>query len=295
MVLRTTHAANVNTDLIQSNPLASNASTTSFSEQVASMLENYLGESANGSQLKDATQPLESRNSDGRQASAALMASNIPSPISNSETAAAADAPADTSPSDTPAPNPGLTTGVPLAQAMQTFVSDWSILTPQQVAFQLANASGTGGGDPTASVPGTSMVYGDLNQSQQFAYQYALNYGTGGLSMQDFLTQNAGPTAAWNQSYNQTSKNANIQAAVESSYQVKSSNQVEAGETPLAVPAATSSGGMLASSGNLDNLPNPALIQYLPPEQQAAARAALAAEGAYGANITAVADAYTSL
>ncbi len=266
------------------------------------MLENYLGESANGSQFGAATQPFASQNSDGRQASAALMAPNIPSPLSNPETAAAADAPADaspapaeTSPADTPAPNPGLTTGVPLAQAMQNFVSDWSTLTPQQVAFQLANASGTGGGDPTASVPGTSMVYGDLNQSQQFAYQYALNYGTGGLSMQDFLTQNAGPTAAWNQSYNQTSQNANIQAAVESSYQVKSSGQVEAGETPLAVPAATTSGGMLASSGNLDNLPNPAMIQYLPADQQAAARAALAAEGAYGANLTAVADAYSSV
>jgi hypothetical protein len=171
--------------------------------------------------------------------------------------------------------------------ALQEFTRGWSVLTPQQMAFQLANA-GSGGGDPRAIVPGTSLTFGQLNQVQQLAYQYAAGYGTGGLSMQDFLTQNAGPQAAWNQSYNQTQLDPVIQAAVDSSY------QVAAGGVPMPIQAPAADGTPQADSGNADNLPNPAMIQYLPQDQQAAAQAALAAEGVYGDNIAAAANAYTS-
>ena len=119
------------------------------------------------------------------------------------------------------------------------------------------------------------MTFGDLTQSQLTAYIYAQTWGTGGLSMQDFLNQNLGPQTPWNLSYNQIQANPDIQASAAAAAQ-EASNAY----TPH------------ASSGNADNLPNPALIQYLPPEQRAAAEAAVAAEGPYGTNIAAAAEAY---
>jgi hypothetical protein len=172
---------------------------------------------------------------------------------------------------------------------LQNFANDWSALTPQEVTFQLANASGTGGGDPTAMVPGTTLTFGQLNQTQQDAYQYGLNYGTGGLSMQDFLTQNSGPQAAWNQSYDQTQLMPTVQTAVDSSY------QVAAGGIPMPIQAPDEYGAPPAASGNAYNLPNPELIQYLPQNEQAAAEVAVAAEGAYGDNVTAAATAYAAV
>jgi hypothetical protein len=158
---------------------------------------------------------------------------------------------------------------------MQGLAADWSVLTPQQTAFELANG-GQGGGDATAVVPGTSLTFGQLNQAQQVAYQYGEDYGTNGLSMQDFLTQNAGPQAAWNLSYDQTQQNQTIQGAVDSAY------QVSPGGVPMPIQAPNEYGTPPPLSGNADNLPNPALIPYLPQDQQAAAWAALASEGSYG-------------
>jgi hypothetical protein len=106
----------------------------------------------------------------------------------------------------------------PLQNELQSFQNSWSSLTPSEVAFQLANAAGTGGGPPTATVPGTTMTFGDLNQTQQIAYQYGTDFGTGGLSMQDLLTQSAGPATAWNLSYNQIQASPVIQAAVDPAY-----------------------------------------------------------------------------
>jgi hypothetical protein len=110
----------------------------------------------------------------------------------------------------------------PLQNELQSFEDSWSSLTPSEVAFQLANAAGTGGGAPTATVPGTNMTFGDLNQTQQIAYQYGTDFGTGGLSMQDLLAQSAGPDAAWNLSYNQIQASPVIQAAVDPAYSVVS-------------------------------------------------------------------------
>jgi len=110
----------------------------------------------------------------------------------------------------------------PLQNELQSFQNSWSSLTPSEVAFQLANAAGTGGGPSTATVPGTTMTFGDLNQTQQIAYQYGTDFGTGGLSMQDLLTQSAGPATAWNLSYNQIQASPVIQAAVDPAYSVVS-------------------------------------------------------------------------
>ena len=130
------------------------------------------------------------------------------------------------------------------------------------------------------------MTFGDLNQVQQLAYQYGTDYGTGGVSMQDFLTQNAGPSTAWNLSYNQIQANSDIQAAADPAYQMPASG------APVATQAPNEYGTAPTTSGNLDNLPDPALIQYLPQDEQAAAEAAVAAEGTYGTNIAAAAQAY---
>ena len=108
------------------------------------------------------------------------------------------------------------------------------------------------------------MTFGQLNQSQQAAYQYALNYGTGGLSMTDFLTQNAGPQTAWNISYDQAQLIPGIQAAANSSYQVSATGSYG----PIQAP--NEYGGVPSATGNADNLPNPAMIQYLPQDEQAA-------------------------
>jgi hypothetical protein len=169
---------------------------------------------------------------------------------------------------------------------LQDFANTWSVLTPQQVAFQLANASGTGGGPPSAAVPGGTITFGDLTQSQQIAFQYAQDSGTGGLSMDDFLAQNVGPQTAWNISYNEAQAIPAIQAAANPSY------QVAADGTSAPIQAPNQYATPPAVSGNAYNLPNPALIPYLPPDQQAAAWAALAAEGPYGENAASAASAY---
>ncbi len=108
--------------------------------------------------------------------------------------------------------------------------------------------------------------------------------------MQTFLTQSAGPTAAWNQSYNQIPRaSADIHSMANPGYVANADGVPMPQQAPPNEYAAAP-----ASSGNLDNLPNPALIQFLPPDQQAAAEAALAAEGPCGTNIAAVANAYSN-
>lgn len=173
-----------------------------------------------------------------------------------------------------------------LQDQIQSLEDSWAALTPQQVAFQLANASGTGGGAATATVPGTNLTFGDLTQTQQLAYQYGVDYGTGGQSMQDFLNANAGPNLPWNLSYNQIQSNPDIMASADPSY------QAQGGSVASSQQAASGSSTPMALSGNADNLPNPALIQYLPADEQAAAEAALAAEGPYGTNISGAAESY---
>jgi hypothetical protein len=282
---------------------ASTDTIDSFAQQLESALESYFGQSGHGSQFDINIQPAQGQESGSGQY---LVTITTPSAAATSTTAASAGPVTATTPSagattgsagagtaaDTTSPPTGVMAGtsVPsLSSVMEDFAKGWSVMTPQQVAFQLANASGTGGGDPTATVPGTTLTYGQLNQSQQAAYQYALNYGTGGLSMTDFLTQNAGPQTAWNISYDQAQLIPAIQAAADSSYQVASDGSYG----PIQAPQGNG-GGDPPASGNLDNLPNPAMIQYLPLDQQAAAEAALAAEGPYGANIGAAADAYAT-
>jgi hypothetical protein len=250
---------------------ASINSTDSFERQLESALATYLGQSGIRQEL-DLNIQLNQRQESG---SGQNLVTSVTLPMADPSAPPAAPV------AETPSSAP------PLSEVLQGFANGWSTLTPQQVAFQLANASGSGGGDPSATVPGTTLTFGQLNQTQQLAYQYALNYGTGDRSMQAFLTQNTGPRAAWNLSWDQSQQTPAIQAAVDSSY------QVAAGGVPMPIQAAANS-GLPTASGNADNLPNPAMIQYLPPDQQAAAEAAVAAEGAYGDNIAAAAIAYAA-
>ena len=269
-------------------------SVDSFAQQLASALQSYLGSSGTGSQLDISIQKSPGQNSDGRQ----YIVTVNPPPTAASTAASGADAPATTpttpvstsstavsSASSLGSDGNPVATAPSLAALFQSFENDWSVLTPQQVAFQLANAAGSGGGLPTEAVPGTSLTYGQLTQCQQIALQYAQDSGTGGGSMQDFLTENTGPPTAWNISYNQAQSIAAIQAQADPSYQVIADGSPSVIQAPLnTTPDAV--------SGNEYNLPNPAMIQYLPPDQQAAALAALAAEGPYGQNAATAAAEY---
>ena len=302
MVSLTSNSPGPVSDLIFSSAATTSASTNtsvSFAQQLESALASYFGQSGNGSKFEIDIQQEKGQGSGSGQF--LVTVTTPPAAVTTTPGAAATPAPAaiaalDAAPApsvsavdDAPSAPHALMTGgtVPsLSSVMRDFATGWSVMTPQQVAYQLANASGTGGGDPTSTVPGTTLTFGQLTQSQQVAYQYALNYGTGGLSMTDFLTQNAGPQAAWNISYNQAQLIPAIQADVVSSYQVSA----EGAAPPLQAPQEY--GMPPAASGNPDNLPNPAMIQYLPLDQQAAAEAAVAAEGPYGENVAAAAKAY---
>lgn len=272
-------------------------STNSFSQQLLSALESFLNQSGSGSQIQMTIQQEPGQNSDGSQylvtlTSPATASSNTATGTTQASATPASASPAAVTQSSTAAlPAGGGIAGDPgmpittLDSQIQDMEQQWSSLTPSQVAFQLANAAGTGGGDPTATVPGTTMTFGDLNQTQQLAYQYGTDYGTGSMSMQDFLQANSGPATAWNLSYNQIQGNSEIQAAVDPAYQ-----QVAAAGGPLQAP--NEYGTAPATSGNADNLPNPALIPYLPADQQAAAWAALSAAGDYGSSTASAAAAY---
>jgi hypothetical protein len=262
-------------------------STTSFSQQLLSALESFLGQSGSGSQISITS---EGQNSGSSQYLVTLTGPAAATPAGSTTPAATPASTVSTASSALATPAASLSfTGsasgmpvTPLQGQIAALETSWSSLTPGQVAFQLTNAAGTGGGDPTATVPGTTMTYGDLNQVQQLAFQYGTDYGTGGVSMQDFLTQNAGPSQPWNLSYNQIQANPDLQAAASASSTLTQGNSLPPNEY----------GTQVSSSGNADNLPNPALIQYLPEDEQAAAYAAVAAEGAYGTNIAAAVQAY---
>jgi hypothetical protein len=262
-------------------PAASTDTLDSFAQQLETALETYLGQSGGASQFDINIQPSQGQESGSGQYTVTITTP----PVAASSTAAAtpvlaasATPVAETTSASAPAATGTASPeGGGLSAVLQDFTNGWSMMTPQQVAFQLANASGTGGsGDPNGLVAGTSLTFGQLTQTQQLAYQYAQNNGTSGLSMQDFLTQNAGPQAAWNLSYNQIQLVPQVEGVVDSS--------------PSQVP--NQYGMAPSASGNADNLPNPAMIQYLPQSEQAAAEAAVAAEGPYGQNIAAAVSAY---
>jgi hypothetical protein len=305
MVSSTSNVSNALTDSITLNAApatggtSSTDSTNSFTEQLVSALESFMGQAGNGSQVQITIQPEQGQNSGGSQylvtltspstastpaASAALTSASTNTPAA-SATAAASQEPA--------TPAAALTTsyeGMPITtiqEQIQQMEDSWAVMTPQQVAFQLANVAGTGGGVPTATVPGTTLTFGDLTQTQQLAYQYGSAYGTGGVSMQDFLTQYAGPNLPWNVSYNEIQSNPDIMAAADPSSQSQNGTVSSAEQPPNEYGA-----GASGTSLNADNLPNPALIQFLPADQQAAAEAAVAAEGPYGNNIAGGLQAY---
>jgi hypothetical protein len=241
----------LNNSTPSANSTTSANSTSSFSQELLSALDSFLGQSGNGSQVEIAVQPEQGQNSGASQflvtlttpATDAAAAAPVTSFFSTSVAAAgasSASAASTTSTASTSSTTSTTSTGsagstgpavvgqtegmlaTPLQTELQSFQDSWSSLTPSEIAFQLANAAGTGGGPPTATVPGTNLTFGDLNQTQQIAYQYGTDFGTGGLSMQDLLTQSAGPDAPWNLSYNQIQASPVIQAAVDPAYSVVS-------------------------------------------------------------------------
>lgn len=264
------------------------SSTNSFAQQLLSALQSFTQQSGSGSKFQISVQPAGGQNSGGGQYIVTVSAPTSNSAVTPTAPTAASVAPASAaavpgtlsqpkvSPQTTPATNDVTSSGFPLPtlQTMMTNLSqDWSMFTPTEVAYQLANNTGTRGNDPASTVPGTTMTFGDLTQAQMVAYEYGTTYGTGGQSMQDFLTANVGPNTAWNISYNQIQANPDIQTGA----------NIQSAQ----------SGSFGSSSLGVDNLPNAALIQYLPAGQQAAAYAAIAAEGAYGQNAAAAAEAYS--
>ena len=155
------------------NAPASTDTVDSFAQQLESALASYFGQSGNGSQFDINIQPAQGQNSGSGQflvtittppASAAMPAVTTPAgttstlapgAVTTPVTAATPPANTSTATDSTTSPPPGLMDGttVPsLSSVMQDFANGWSVMTPQQVAFQLANASGTGGGAPTATV-----------------------------------------------------------------------------------------------------------------------------------------------
>lgn len=108
-------------------------------------------------------------------------------------------------------------------------------------------------GDPMygQTVPGTSLAWNDLTNSQKIAYTYATNYGTGGMSMTDFLNANAGdPNAAGNQSYSKMGINpsqfSNVTSAGAYAPTIQASTNAQMGKpqgtiTPTG-PSVTSTG-----------------------------------------------------
>lgn len=309
MVSSTSNVSNALTDSITLNAApatggtSSTDSTDSFTEQLVSALESFMGQAGNGSQIQMTIQPEQGQNSGSSQY---LVTLTSPSAASTPATSVASTAASTNTPTasataaasqEVATPAAALTTsyeGMPVTtiqEQIQQMEDSWAVLTPQQVAFQLANAAGTGGGVPTATVPGTTLTFGDLTQTQQLAYQYGSSFGTGGASMQDFLTQYAGPNLPWNLSYNEIQSNPDIMAAADPSYQ--SQGGAQSGIVSSAEQPSNQYGsGATGTSLNADNLPNPALIQFLPADQQAAAEAAVAAEGAYGTNIAGGIQAY---
>lgn len=322
MVSRTTSALNSTAQSFTFNTPTTSDSTDSFTQELAAALESYLQQSGGSGQFDISIQPAQGQNSDSGQyvvtvsapqtaatpstasTSSELMgatssaanvatASSVSSQSTTPVTADTEDSTSGTGSASSTGGGSALLPTVPdggasapgFQSALQQFENDWSVLNPQQVAFQLANTAGTGGGVPTDMVPGTTIAYGDMTQTQQFAYQYALNYGTGGDSLQDFLTQNVGPQTSWNLSYNEIQQNTDIGAALDSSYQITQNGTPSVIQVPSDPPS---------TGGSIDNLPNPAMIQYLPADQQAAAEAALAAEGPYGENIAAALQVYAS-
>jgi hypothetical protein len=193
----------------------SSISSSSFSQQLEAALEQYLGQSGNGSQLQIDIQPAQGQDSGASQflvtvkalpaASAAATAAapaTVAQPAAAAQPVQPASSPAspqisDAAPADyvnMPFGNgsstvPSLATALASQDAMMqsTFMTKAAILNEDAVSAA---------GDPMSgqTVLGTNLKWDDLTQDQQFAYIYSCNCGLPqGQSMQQYLDASLGP------------------------------------------------------------------------------------------------------
>jgi hypothetical protein len=204
--------------------VTSSAPTTSFAQQLATALEQYLGQAGNGTQLEIDIQPAASQDSaTGRQDSATgQYVVTVTTPQSSSSTGISATSTSSTSTSSTTTSSTGAdatpatqdTSSENQESGMVTIPFGTGTTTVPTLATELANFNTeaanmnlsssqilaedalTEQGDPFAgmTIPGTNLSWENLTQNQQVAYMYAMDYGMpAGESMQDYLAANVGP------------------------------------------------------------------------------------------------------
>jgi hypothetical protein len=178
-------------------------SIDSFAQQLAATLEQYLGQSANGSGIQLNIQPQSSQNpGDGQflvtattQPVAAAVAPHAVAGATDPNQVSLGNTSQDSPPNDyVSVPFGTGTTIVPtLATVLARENAAMAMMSPAAIQNQDAV---TLAGDPMkgVSIPGTNMKWDDLTQDQQLAYEYAMNYGMpSGQAMQDYLNANLGP------------------------------------------------------------------------------------------------------
>ena len=212
-------------------------SSTSFSQQLAAALEQYMGQPGNSSNLEIDIQPSSSQNSGASQflvtvktvAPAIQSTLQVPVPVIQSAPAtltasAAATLPAsspllqvtpnasnNTSAGATTPPPPGYenvpfggsATTVPSLDTELAAINHENGILAQIDPDSLSTAASQAG-DPMLgqSIPNTNLKWNDLTQNQQLAYQHATLVGLPqGQTMSQYLANYVGPSAWWNASY----------------------------------------------------------------------------------------------
>jgi hypothetical protein len=182
----------------------STVSTTSFAQQLASALEQFIGNSQNGSQFELDIQPSSNHSTAGSQfvvTVKAISPATQTAPPTSMQSAGSGTADpvqpisSGTAASDTVQVPFGIgTTTVPsLSKVMAQQEAEMAVMTPAAILNQDRVSAA---GDPMAGVtiPGTNFNWDKMTQEQQLAYIYASNYGLpASQNMQDYLNSNFGP------------------------------------------------------------------------------------------------------
>jgi hypothetical protein len=198
--------------------VTSPASTTSFAQQLATSLEQYLSQAGNGSQRELDIQPAGRQDSaTGQQESATgqyvvtVTTAQSSSSTGTSSTSTSSTSTCATGADATPTQNtssesqgggtvttpfgPGNGTVPTLATELANFNTEAANMNLSSAQI-LAEDALTESGDPLAgmTIPGTNLSWENLTQDQQVAYMYAMDYGMpANQSMQDYLAANVGP------------------------------------------------------------------------------------------------------
>ena len=211
MVSRTSSTPALDNTITLFSGTTSAASATSFAQQLAATLAQYLGQS-NASAVQIDIQPETSQNSGSSSGGGQyLVTATTPQPSASAPSESSAPAADNANPS-------GASQGAPEGYVTIPFGN--STTTVPTLATELANEAAYGAvmspaailnqdkvtqaGDPMSgtTIQGTNMKWDDLTQDQQLAYIYAMDYGlSSGQTMQDYLNANLGPQAMWNAPY----------------------------------------------------------------------------------------------